>query len=82
MLTWAKLALTLAQLLSMLMTWLRERQLISQGEELAIAAVLKDQAEAIALAQEVRRKTHDDLVRSDADIMHHDKYERTSTKSG
>lgn len=80
MFTWAKLALTLAQLFSMFMTWLRERQLINQGEELAVAAVLKDQAEAIELAQKTRRETADALARDDTSIMRHDKYERRGPK--
>ena len=80
MLTWAKVALILAQLLSQLMTWLREKKLIEQGEAIVIANILAQEAEAIRQANEVRKQLDDDFARDNASILRHDKYERTKSK--
>lgn len=45
--TWVSLALTLLKLINVIMTWARERQLINEGYDLAIAEA----------AQEVLAKT-------------------------
>lgn len=76
MLTWAKLALILAQLLSQLMTWLREKKLIEQGEANVIADILKQQVELIKEADEVRKRLDDDFKRDSSSVLRHDKYER------
>lgn len=76
MLTWAKLALILAQLLSQLMTWLREKKLIEQGEANVIADILHQQVVAIQKADEIRKRLDDDFKRDPASILRHDKYER------
>lgn len=80
MLTWAKVALILAQLLSQLMTWLREKKLIEQGEAIVIANILAQEAEAIRQANEVRKQLDDDFARDSSSILRHDKYERTKSK--
>lgn len=80
MLTWAKLALVLAQLLSQLLTWLREKQLIEQGEAKVIADILAQQAEALSTANKVREQLDDDFARDPSSVLRHDKYERTKSK--
>ena len=80
MLTWARVALILAQLLSQLMTWLREKKLIEQGEAKVIADILAQEAEAINSANKVRKQLDDDFTRDDSSILRHDKYERTKSK--
>jgi hypothetical protein len=47
MFTWVSLALTLLKLVNNIMTWARERELISQGHDAAIAE----------MAQQILRKT-------------------------
>lgn len=37
--TWVSLALTLLKLVNNIMTWARERELISEGQDAAIAAI-------------------------------------------
>lgn len=80
MITWAKLALVLAQLLSQLMTWLREKKLIEQGEAKVIADILAQEVEAINSANEVRKQLDDDFTRDTSSVLRHDKYERTKSK--
>lgn len=80
MITWAKLALVLAQLLSQLMTWLREKKLIEQGEAKVIADILAQEVEAINSANEVRKQLDDDFTRDASSVLRHDKYERTKSK--
>ena len=77
MFTWAKLALTLAQLLSFVMTWLRERQLITQGEQKAVADILLQEIQLSHTAEEIRKRLDDDFRRNSDGVMRHDKYERT-----
>ena len=79
MLTWARVALILAQLLSQLMTWLREKKLIEQGEAIVIADILAQEAEAIRQANEIRKQLDDDFVRDSTSVLRHDKYERTKS---
>lgn len=76
MITWAKLALTAVQLVSLFLTWLREKQLIKQGEANVIADILKQQVELIKEADEVRKRLDDDFKRDPASVLRHDKYER------
>lgn len=76
MITWAKLALTAVQLVSLFLTWLREKQLIKQGEANVIADILKQQVELIKEADEVRKRLDDDFKRDSASVLRHDKYER------
>lgn len=80
MLTWAKVALTLAQLLGQLMTWLREKKLIEQGEAKVIADILAQEVEAINSANEARKQLDDDFTRDASSVLRHDKYERTKSK--
>lgn len=80
MLTWARVALMLAQLLSQLMTWLREKKLIEQGEAKVIADILAQEVEAINSANEVRKQLDDDFTRDTSSVLRHDKYERTKSK--
>lgn len=80
MITWAKLALVLAQLLSQLMTWLREKKLIEQGEAKVIADILAQEVEAINSANKVRKQLDDDFARDASSVLRHDKYERTKDK--
>lgn len=56
MIAWGRLLLALAQGLASLLTYVRERQLISLGEEKALADVLKGQVNAIEQAHEARAK--------------------------
>lgn len=77
MLTWAKVALILAQLLSQLMTWLREKKLIEQGEANVIRDILAQEVEAIDEAKKIRKQLTDDFARDPSSIVRHDKYERT-----
>ncbi len=76
MITWAKLALTAVQLVSLFLTWLREKQLIKQGEANVIADILKQQVELIKEADEVRKRLDDDFKRDSSSVLRHDKYER------
>lgn len=80
MLTWAKLALVIAQLLSQLLTWLRENELIKQGEAKVIADILAQQAAALSEADKVRKQLDDDFTRDPSSVLRHDKYERTKSK--
>lgn len=80
MLTWARVALMLAQLLSQLMTWLREKKLIEQGEAKVIADILAQEVEAINSANKIRKQLDDDFARDGSSVLHHDKYERTKSK--
>jgi hypothetical protein len=77
MITWAKLALTAVQLVSLFLTWIREKQLIKQGEANAIADILQQQIVAIQKADEIRKRLDDDFKRDPTSILRHDKYERT-----
>lgn len=70
----------LAQLLSQLMTWLREKKLIEQGEAIVIANILAQEAEAIKAANKVREQLDDDFARDPSSVLRHDKYERTKDK--
>jgi len=76
LITWAKLALTAVQLVSLFLTWLREKQLIKQGEANVIADILKQQVELIKEADEVRKRLDDDFKRDSSSVLRHDKYER------
>jgi hypothetical protein len=76
MITWAKLALTAVQLVSLFLTWIREKQLIKQGEANVIADILHQQVVAIQKADEIRKRLDDDFKRDPASILRHDKYER------
>jgi len=80
MLTWAKLALVIAQLLSQLLTWLRENELIKQGEAKVIADILAQQAAALSEADKVRKQLDDGFTRDPSSVLRHDKYERTKSK--
>lgn len=77
MFTWARLALTATQALVMFLTWLREKQLISQGEALAYSKLLQEEVELVHKSEEIRKKLADDFARDGSSVMHHDKYERS-----
>jgi len=58
MFTMAKLLLALAQLLSLGLTYARERDLMNAGEAQAIAVLLKTQADIIDNADKARAAAH------------------------
>lgn len=77
MFTWAKLALTAVQLVSLLLTWIREKKLIDQGEQNVIADILLQEVQLVHSSDEIRKRLNDDFSRDNSSILRHDKYERT-----
>lgn len=77
MFTWAKLALVATQALVMFLTWLREKQLLNQGEALAYSKLLQEEVDLVNKAEAIRKKLDDDFARDGSSVMRHDKYERS-----
>ena len=79
MITWAKLALAAVQLAVYFTTYLREKNLISQGEANVIGNIYAQQAVLLGAAEEIRKRLTDDFSRDHSSIMRHDKYERDTS---
>lgn len=65
--TWFKLSLVIAQLLYEFASWVREKQLLSAGQAIAVAEGFRKAADALAIARAAEAEAEQDIANDPTD---------------